>query len=610
MIYSYKMNSCGQSDPQGLCDTRSFPVVIVAIMIICFTSAPFMGQNKTIDSLKLELKKVKHDTDRVRIYVELSEIYNSCKPDSVIPLCMLAINIAEKNAAAAPDTIMKLFYLRHIAYAYTNIGSIANMKGDIQRSVAFFQKSLKIQEEITDKKGIAASLINIGVVYNNQGDIPMALDYYHRGLKIQEELKDKKGIAFSLNNIGFIYSSQGDISNALDYYQKGLKLRQEIKDKKGIATSFNNIGFIYKNQGDIPNALDYFHRSLKMQEEIKDKQGISYSLNNLGVIYNDQDDIPRALDYFHRSLNLREEIKDKKGIAASLNNIGLIYDRQGEIQRALDYFNRGLKIYEEIGEKKGIAFSLNNIGSLYKKQRDIPRALDYYHRSLKIYEEIKDKKGIAVSLNAIVQVMLLQENPNNYGKSRILEYALRSLKISKELGFPDIIKKAADVLKKIYKKQNNFKASLAMYELEIQMRDSIISTETKKASIKKQFQYEYEKKAAADSVKNAEEQKIKNAQLSAQHAQLKQEKTQRYALYGGLVLIIAFLAFVFNRFRITQRQKVIIEKQKQDVDHAYEKLHEKNQEVMDSIHYARRIQRALITSEYYIDKSLNRLLER
>jgi hypothetical protein len=88
-------------------------------------------------------------------------------------------------------------------------------------------------------------------------------------------------------------------------------------------------------------------------------------------------------------------------------------------------------------------------------------------------------------------------------------------------------------------------------------------------------------------------------------ASLKQEKTQRYALYGGLALVAGFLVFVFNRFRVTQRQKKTIEEQKVLVDNAYEKLHEKNKEVMDSIHYARRIQRALITPEKYIERVLS-----
>ena len=136
---------------------------------------------------------------------------------------------------------------------------------------------------------------------------------------------------------------------------------------------------------------------------------------------------------------------------------------------------------------------------------------------------------------------------------------------------------------------------------------TINNSVTKKASIKKQFQYDYEKKAAADSVKHTEEQKVKNALLTAQNAQLKQEKTQRLALYGGLVLVIAFLGFVFNRFRVTQKQKIIIEQQKVLVDQAFFHLEEKNKEVMDSIHYAKRIQTALLTSEKYIERKLNEL---
>ncbi|MBC7865773.1 MAG: hypothetical protein IAF38_22560, partial [Bacteroidia bacterium] len=58
------------------------------------------------------------------------------------------------------------------------------------------------------------------------------------------------------------------------------------------------------------------------------------------------------------------------------------------------------------------------------------------------------------------------------------------------------------------------------------------------------------------------------------------------------------------RFRVTNKQKKIIEEQKIVVDDAFEKLHEKNKEVMDSIYYARRIQRALITNEKYIERAL------
>mgnify|MGYP002359253748 FL=1 len=371
---------------------------------------------------------------------------------------------------------------------------------------------------------------------------------------------------------------------------------------KHLAGALNNIGFLSRNQGDIPKALDYYHRSLKIEEEIKNKEGIAISLSNIGVIYNYQGDIPKALDYFHKSLNIQEEIKDKLGIATSLNFIGLIYNNQGNIPKALQHFHRSLKIQEEIKDKQGFANSLNNIGNIYNNQGDIPNALEYFQMSLKIQEEIKDKDGIAGSLNSIANAML-----QNGRVGDALDFATRSLQTAKELGYPENINAAANTLKSIYKKKNNYKDAFEMYELEIQMRDSISNTETKKASIKKQFQYQYEKKAAADSVKNAEEQKVKNAQLTAQQAQLKQEKTQRFALYGGLLLVVAFLGFVFNRFKITQKQKVIIEEQKVLVDNACKHLEEKNKEVMDSIRYAKRIQTALMTNEKYITKALEKL---
>ena len=227
---------------------------------------------------------------------------------------------------------------------------------------------------------------------------------------------------------------------------------------------------------------------------------------------------------------------------------------------------------------------------------------DYLLHSVSIYEELKNKYGLAHSYNSLSRVYLKEKN---YVKA--IEYAKKSVALSEEIGRVENIRNSYQTLSDIYRGTKDFKLAFENFEMYVKMRDSISNDETKKASIKKQFQYEYEKQAAADSVKHAEEQKVKNAQLQAQAASLKQEKTQRYALYGGLLLVIGFSVFVFNRFKVTQKQKKVIEEQKILVDKAYEQLHEKNKEVMDSITYARRIQRALITPEAYIDKVLNKL---
>ncbi len=280
----------------------------------------------------------------------------------------------------------------------------------------------------------------------------------------------------------------------------------------------------------------------------------------------------------------------------------MIYREQGKFLKAVENFSKCLEIREESKNINGMAYAFSSLGATYQDLGKLDDAQNALQKSLDLRIQLKDKKGISNSNRQLANLFLKK---NHLVKAK--QYVLESVKYAKEIGFTETIRASSDLAYRILKKKNDFKLSFEMYELYIQMRDSVNSEQNKKASIKTQLKYEYEKQAAADSVKNAEEQKVKDAQLNAQSASLKQEKTQRYALYGGLILVIGFLGFVFNRFRVTQKQKKIIEEQKHLVDEAFEKLHEKNKEVMDSIYYARRIQRALITSERYIARNLRDL---
>lgn len=69
-------------------------------------------------------------------------------------------------------------------------------------------------------------------------------------------------------------------------------------------------------------------------------------------------------------------------------------------------------------------------------------------------------------------------------------------------------------------------------------------------------------------------------------------------LIGEVAIAIAIIALVVYRsLSITKKQKEVIKQQKVMVE-------EKQKEILDSIHYARRIQMALLTSEKYIERKL------
>ena len=149
--------------------------------------------------------------------------------------------------------------------------------------------------------------------------------------------------------------------------------------------------------------------------------------------------------------------------------------------------------------------------------------------------------------------------------------------------------------------------ALIYHEKWKEISDSLKGEDEQRALTQKSLQYEFDKRAAADSVKNEEEKKVKDAEITAQYLQLKQEKTQRYALFGGVVLLIAFGIFMYNRFKVTQKQKNIIALQKEETERQKSLIEEHQKEIIDSIMYARRIQQALLPNDSYIVKTMKRL---
>lgn len=417
--------------------------------------------------------------------------------------------------------------------------------------------------------------------------------------KSKEALFYNRYYAEALNNEGYLANQDGDAAEALAYYEKSLAVSEKIGDKEGTATSLNNIGAILYTQGNISRALEYYSRSLKIREEVNDKVGITNSLNNLGIIYNTQGDIPKALEYYTKALKIREEIGDKDGISSSLNNIGNIYDQQGDYEKALDCYRQSLQIKEATKDKRGIALSLNNIGRLYSKKGDFPQALEYLEKGLRMREAISDKSGMTYSLQNIANVYLQQKK-----YPQAMDYAERSMALSKELGFPENIRNSAELLHKIYTLTGNYKGALENYELFISMRDSIQSTENKKASIKRELQYDYEKKSAEDSVANAKQAEINRAQVQQKEAELKAQRNQQYALYGGLALVLVFAGFMYNRFMVTRKQKNIIELKEKETQFQKHIIEEKHKEITDSINYAERIQRSFLASETLLNDRL------
>ncbi len=501
---------------------------------------------------------------------------------------------------------------------YHLIGSIHHAQGRYAKALESYQKALTILERMGNQEGMATLYNNIGNIHYAQGRYAEALEAYQKALTIHERIGNQQGIADCYNNIGAIHAAQGQYAEALEAYQKALTIRERIGNQEGIANCHNNIGIIHYAQGRYAEALEAYQKALAIHERIGNQQGIADCYNNIGNIHYAQGRYAEALEAYQKALTIQERIGDQQRIAGLYNNIGNIHYAQGRYAEALESYQKALSIRERIGDQQGIATSYNNIGLIHADQGRYAEALEAFQKALTIRERIGDQQGMASSCNNIGNIHRIQ---GQYTKA--LEAFQKALAIAQPLGLHDLLDDIylnlaqTDSALAASGQNHLWKSAYLHHRLYAAYKDSVLN----EASIRKQAQlesqYEYEKKTA---LLKAEQEKERA--LAA--AQLRQRETQRnlslLALGIALIGLITF-AILYRKIR---QQRDLIQKQSDEIQQKNlaleqynaelksinqaleesnriiqqqaETLLEKNQEILDSIRYAERIQRAILPS--------------
>ncbi len=605
-------------------------------VLILLTLLPFgfISQNK-IQGLVAELKKVGEDTNKLNILDKIIEEkvivqdwkpYNAnygllsqkliTSPNQAVKNCAKKhyalfinnlgnIDLNDGNYASAKKQFtqaIKLFeelnYTPGLAAAYNNLGDFFDSNGNDDSAMICFNKSLALEKQNNNKDGMATSYNGIGLSFQSVGKMEKAINAFELAIKLATETGNAYALSTAYSNLAVLYDDEGNIPLALDYYKKALAIEKKINDKHGIATTYSNLGIAYHNLGDIPLALDYYHKALKLHEELNDLDGTATEFSNIASVYSDLTELDKALEYYFKSLEYRKRI-NYYNAGVTYNNIATVYLKLKKHDLAFINWQQSLKYYERENDQRGLATAYSNIALVYEIRNDYPKAIECYEKSLKIRESYKDKDGICHTLNKMATSYLAQ------GKVALAkQYGQRALQLAKEVNFPYSIFRASEVMTNIYKKENNWHEAFKTYELGMNMKDTIRNERTRKAGLQSQVRYAYEKKAAADSIKSNEEKKVKDAQITASAAKLKQEATLRYSLYGGLFIVLIFSGFLYNRFVITRKQKAVIETQKHEVEKQKELIEDHQKEIIDSITYAKRLQQAILPGLAEIKKQL------
>lgn len=452
---------------------------------------------------------------------------------------------------------------------------------------------------ITEDDSSKISLYLETAKFYQNTNLDKALFYYKKASDLSELLNLPFQKSESNRWIGVCFMLKGNYTEAIIHLEYALSILQHLEKNQAQQNTstpksaiYGNMGSVYYSRSSYAKALEYYFKALKMYQELSDEKGQAFIYGNIGLVYKEQLAYDKALLYFTKALNMDKANNNNSGVARHLSNIGAVFSEQLSFDKSLHYYFEALRIIEETRDRRLLAFTYSQIGSVYKNKKNYSEALKNFFNALAIYQELGNKRGIASNLSNIGELYI---HTGNYDAAE--RYLLNALEISNIIGEIYFKKNTYSHLSVLYEKKGLHKEALKSYKLYVALKDSLQNEENQKALVQKEMQFEFDKKAAADSVITAKQMEIKNVELAKQQAELKVKRNQQYALFGGLFLVLVFAYFMYKRFRITQKQKTIIEEQKIIVD-------KKQQEILDSIRYAKRIQDCMLPKEKIIARNI------
>lgn len=470
--------------------------------------------------------------------------------------------------------------------------------GNIDTALFFANQQLVISKNVEDKTWYDYAYFNLGYTHFMADNYKEAIKNYEIALPLLKKRKRNKErwIADCTSNMALAHLRLGNYEESYNYYAISKDNYNEVKDTNMVARIYNQLAMVRDYQGRWIEALDVYFKALRTFELINNEYGVSVEYINIATIYEQLEDYDKAKSFFEKALVLKKEIGDEYGEAIVLSSIAGFHSKDGEYEQAFEKFEKAYEIYQKFDDKYKTALVIASIGGVYSNKREYQKAIEHYSRSVSMLRPLEVYPDLSQTLSSLGE---------NYSKVKNYTLAKKAcqegLEISRNVGYQKSEKANCRCLSNAYEGLGDTKNALKYYKEFVSIKDSLVNEERDREATRKDLEFGFSKQQFQDSLQNAKEQQIKDIQISEQKAQLENEKLQKYALFGGVLLFIVLGAVSYRSYRIKKKdnkliaaQKKEVEEQKSEIESQKAVLETKNKEITDSITYAKRIQEAIL----------------
>ena len=274
---------------------------------------------------------------------ELGRTYrNKSLYEQAIALHKEALDIAEK----ADNLELKVYSLNFLGVVYRRISSIRMAMDYNQRALELAQTVEKPSESL--KKSINVSFNCIGNLYLMLKQYDAAIVYFEKSLKLEAELGNTRGLAVNHQNIGRCLEEQGKLGPALENYRTSLAYNEQIDNDMGRVICKTSIAQVYLKKNLTDDALSLLETVLPVAQRLSDGFLIAPVYIDQGWAQMRSGQFGKAEENMLEGLKLADSLKLQGESARANHLLSELFGHTGDYKKALDHKLKADQIDEQV----------------------------------------------------------------------------------------------------------------------------------------------------------------------------------------------------------------------------------------------------------------------
>jgi len=418
-------------------------------------------------------------------------------------------------------------------------------------AVYFGERALELALQLDNSSEKVCAQLRIGTGYFFMREYDLSIDWCSKALELSKEINDTLYKGNILYYLSRAYSRKARYDLTIQAQLDAIRFYEERKNINGIAVMYNNMSIAYKYLGDYEEAIEVLKIANKNYVKVKNVTNYFSTYINITGCYFSMGEYDLCSLY----LDTAKAMARKYNLETSPDILDHMQQWDGDLAYEKGDYEKALMHYE-ISHKANIAsYEIDN----------------------QIYTELSIGKS------------LLKLNRPKEAEPHLLNV----LEKAKESNALKRVMMGHKALADLYYQLKKFDKSSFHFKNQIILSDSIFNQEKTFAIMSKRTKFDVENKEKEIQLLNMEGE-ISSKNSALQKAELERSESRQVLLYAILIFAVVSIFGLFLIVKKRNKTNKVLSQQKHEITEQKEILQVKNNEILDSIRYAKRIQTAIL----------------